>query len=164
MLGVALAWEMSDKPEPALQALESVLSRSPGEAGPAALEREIALAERLKRPDLARRARQRLRSQYPRSIEAALASLPAPAAPPSPAGDGPMSVQIGAFADPARARTLAESARRGGFPDAVVTVRGEGDSRVHVVTLGVFGSREEARRAGERAAMALGVTYQVVRP
>src|SRR5262245_5220972 len=164
MLGVALAWEMSDKPEAALQALESVLSRSPGEAGPAALERQAALAERLKRVDLARRARERLRREYPRSIDAALASLPAPAAPPPAAGDGQMSVQIGAFADRARARTLAESARRGGFPDAAVTVRGEGDARMHVVTLGVFASREEARSAGERAAGALGVTYQVVRP
>ena len=34
---------------------------------------------------------------------------------------------------------------------------------MHVVTLGVFGSREEARRAGERAAAALGVTYQVTK-
>jgi len=163
MLGVALAWEMSDKPEPALQAIESVLSRSPGEAGPAALERQIALAERLKRPDLERRARERLRRDYPRSIEAARASLPAVAPPPPPAADGSVTVQIGAFADAARAKTLAESAQRGGFPGASVIVRGEGDARMHVVTLGVFGTREEARRAGERAAAELGVTYQVTR-
>src|SRR5437660_697819 len=79
------------------------------------------------------------------------------------AAHGQMSVQIGAFADPARAKTLVESARHAGFPDATVVERGDGDSRMHVVTLGVFGSREEARRAGERAAAALGVTYQVTK-
>jgi len=163
MLGVAFAWEMLDKPDQALQAVESVLARSPGEAGPAALERLIALADRVERPDVARRARERLRREYPRSIEAALASLPATAAPPPAAADGQMSVQIGAFADPARAKTLVESARHAGFPDATVVERGDGDSRMHVVTLGVFGSREEARRAGERAAAALGVTYQVTK-
>lgn len=162
-LGVALAWELSDRPEQALQALEALLSRDPGEAGPAALERQAALADRLERRELARRARQRLRRQYPKSIEAALVSMPEDvAAPPPPAG-GTMTVQIGAFADPARARSLAESAQRGGFPSAQVVTRGEGEARMHVVTLGVFGTREEAVRAGERAALALGVTYQVTR-
>jgi len=162
-LGVALAWELADKPEAALQALEAVLAKSPGEAGPAALERQIALAERLQRPELARKAAARLRRDYPRSIEAARASLPAAAPPPAPAEGGSVTVQIGAFADPARAKSLVESAQRGGFPGATVVVRGEGDARMHVVTLGVFGTREEARRAGERAATALGVTYQVTR-
>jgi tetratricopeptide (TPR) repeat protein len=161
MLGVAQAWDLSDKPDQALQATEAVLAHAPGEAGPAALELEAALAEKLKRPDLARRARERLRHDYPRSIEAARASLPAVAPPPAPAAEGTVTVQIGAFADPARARSLAESARRGGFPSAAVIVRGEGDARMNVVTLGVFATREEARRAGERAAAELGVTYQV---
>jgi|RhiMethySRZTD1v2_1073278.scaffolds.fasta_scaffold300312_2 tetratricopeptide (TPR) repeat protein len=163
LLGVALAEELADKPEAALQALESVLQRSPGEAGPAALERQIALAERLQRPELARKATARLRRDYPRSIEAARVSLPAAAPPPAPAADGSVTVQIGAFADPARAKSLVESAQRRGFPSATVIVRGEGDARMHVVTLGVFGTREEARRAGERAAAELGVTYQVTR-
>jgi tetratricopeptide (TPR) repeat protein len=163
MLGVALAWEASDQPGPALQALESVLARSPGEAGPAALEHQAALADRVKKDDLARRARERLLREYPRSIEAARVSLPAPAAPPAPAAEGTMTVQIGAFADPARARTLAESAQKAGFTSAAVMVRGEGDQRMNVVTLGVFATREEARRAGERAAAALGVAYQVTR-
>jgi tetratricopeptide (TPR) repeat protein len=162
-LGVALAWEMADKPEAALQALEAVLAKAPGEAGPAALERQIALAERLQRPDLARKAAARLRRDYPRSIEAAREALPPAAAPPAPAQGGSVTVQIGAFADPARAQSLVESARRGGFANAAVIARGEGDARMHVVTLGVFGTREEARQAGERAATALGVTYQVTR-
>ena len=162
--GVALAWELSDQPEQALEALESVLARDPGEAGPAALERQIALAERLSRPELARRARERLRRQYPKSIEAARLTMPAVVEAPAVAGPGvTVMVQIGAFTDPARARLLAESALRGGFPTAQVVVRGEGEARVHIVTLGVFGSREEATRAGERAAAALGVTYQVTR-
>jgi hypothetical protein len=42
-------------------------------------------------------------------------------------------------------------------------VRGDGDARLHVVTLGVFGTRDEARRAGDRAAAELGVSYQVIR-
>jgi tetratricopeptide (TPR) repeat protein len=163
LLGVALAWEMSDRPEPALQAVTEALERSPGEAGPAALERQVALAERLSRPDLARRARERLRRDYPRSIEAARVALPAPAPPAAPAPGGTVMVQIGAFADPARARSLMESAQRGGFAGAQVIVRGDGDTRLHIVTLGVFGTREEARRAGDRAAAELGVTYQVTR-
>lgn len=162
LLGTALAWELSEKPEEALKALEAVLAHSPGEAGPAALERQIALAERLGRTDLARRAGSRLRRDYPRSIEAARVSLePAVAAPAS--ANASVMLQIGAFADAERARTLAESALRGGFTSAQVIVRGDGDARMHVVTLGVFSTREEATRAGERAAAALGVTYQVSR-
>ncbi len=163
LLGVALAWELSDRPEQALQALEGVLSHTPGEAGPAALERQIALADRLARPEVARRARNRLRRDYPRSIEAARVSIPAVVTAPSPGPGGTVTVQIGAFTDAARAKSLAESAQRGGFPAAQVIVRGEGDARVHVVTLGVFSTRDEALRAGERAAAELGVTYQVTR-
>jgi CheY-like chemotaxis protein len=116
--------------------------------------------EALDRPEV---ARERLRRDYPRSIEAARVALPAATPSPAPAQGGTVTVQIGAFADPARARTLVESAQRGGFPNAQVIVRGEGEARMHAVTLGVFGTREEARRAGERAATALGVTYQVER-
>jgi tetratricopeptide (TPR) repeat protein len=162
-LGIALAWELSERPDRALQALETVLAKSPGEAGPAALERVIALAEHLERPDVARRARDRLRRDYPRSIEAARVALPEPAPAPAPGSDGTVAVQIGAFADPERARSLAESAQRAGFPAAQVIVRGEGETRMHFVNLGVFGTREEANRAGERAAAALGVTFQVIR-
>ena len=163
LLGVALAWELSERPERALQALQSVLAGAPGEAGPAALELVIALAERLERPDVARRARERLRRDYPRSIEAARIALPERAAAPSPGADGTVTVQIGAFVDPERARSLAEAAQRAGFPAAQVIVQGEGEARMHLVNLGVFGTREEAERAGERAAATLGVSYRVIR-
>ena len=162
LLGTALAWELSERPEEALKAIEAVLARSPGEAGPAALERQIALAERLGRPDLARRAGARLRRDYPRSVEAARASVDPAVVATAPA-NATVMVQIGAFADPERARSLAESALRGGFTSAQVIVRGDGETRMHVVTLGVFPTRDEATRVGERAAAALGVTYQVTR-
>jgi tetratricopeptide (TPR) repeat protein len=162
LLGTALAYELADKPEEALKALEAVLAKSPGEAGPSALERQIALAERLGRTDLARRAGARLRRDYPRSIEAARASVDPAVVAQAPANVTVM-VQIGAFADPERARSLAESALRGGFTSAQVIVRGDGDARMHVVTLGVYSTREEATKAGEKAAAALGVTYQVTR-
>jgi len=163
VLGTALAWELSERPDRALQSLQDLLAHNPGEAAPAALERVILLAEHLERPDVARRARDRLRRDYPRSIEAARVAIPERAPTPPPGADGTVTVQIGAFADPERAKSLAESAQRAGFPAAQVIVRGEGEARLHLVNLGVFGTREEAERAGERAATALGVTFQVIR-
>ncbi len=161
LLGLAQAWEIADRPELALEALDRALAGNPGEAGPAALELTMTLATRLGRPDLSRAAGERLRREYPESIEAARSALPpAGAAPPS---QGAVAVQIGAFADPARARSLADAARQAGFAGARVVPRGDGSARVHTVRLGSFGSVDEARRAGERAASALGVTYQLVR-
>jgi len=70
LLGVALCWERERRPERALETLQTLLAGEPGEAGPAALERTAALAEALRRPELARRSRERLLRDYPRSIEA----------------------------------------------------------------------------------------------
>lgn len=70
LLGVALCWESARRPERALEALQTLLAGEPGEAGPAALERTAALAASLRRPELARRARERLLREYPRSMEA----------------------------------------------------------------------------------------------
>ncbi len=162
LLGLAQAWELADRPDRALETLERLLAQDPGESGPAALERVIALAARLERPDLGRRAGERLRRDYPKSIEAARLTLPAAGVPASGAA-GAVAVQIGAFADPARARLLADAARRAGFTSVQVVSRGEGPQRAHVVRLGTWGSTAEARRAGERAASALGVSYQLVR-
>ncbi|HEY2954335.1 MAG TPA: tetratricopeptide repeat protein [Candidatus Eisenbacteria bacterium] len=163
LLGAALALELSDRPERALQAYEGVLASAPGEAGPAALGRMMALAERLERPDVVRRARQRLLRDYPGSIEAARVALPESPPPAAPGADGTLTVQIGAFVDPERAKSLVEAAQRAGFPGAQVIVQGEGEARMHLVNLGVFGTRPEAERAGERAVATLGVTYRVIR-
>jgi tetratricopeptide (TPR) repeat protein len=70
LLGVALCWEAARRPERALQTLQTLLAGEAGEAGPAALERTAALATTLRRPELARRARERLLREYPRSMEA----------------------------------------------------------------------------------------------
>lgn len=70
LLGVALCWEKERKADRALGTLQALLAEEPGEAGPAALERTAALATVLRRPELARRARERLLREYPRSMEA----------------------------------------------------------------------------------------------
>ena len=67
---MALCWEAERKPERALETLQALLAEEPGEAGPAALERTAVLAAALRRPELARRARERLLREYPRSMEA----------------------------------------------------------------------------------------------
>jgi tetratricopeptide (TPR) repeat protein len=79
LLGVALCWEAARRADRALETLLALLAGEPGEAGPPALERTAALATALRRPELARRARERLVREYPRSIEA-LRAGPVPAA------------------------------------------------------------------------------------
>src|SRR5207249_1394368 len=115
----------------------------------------------------ARAARDRLLSQYPRSIEAAEARRAAF----GPADDrdaigarpGTVAVVIGAFVDATRARALAAAARAAGFPEAQVVSLGAGVAAVHTVRLGLYPHAAEARRAGEQAALALGVTYELTR-
>ena len=161
-LGTAQAWDLERKPEKALDALHALLATDPGEAGPAALERQAALAEQFHRNDEAKRARARLAREYPRSLEAARLS----AAPAAPAGAGPVGVQIGVFADRDRASALAAQARRAGFGAAqVLERRGDGARpTLWVVRLGTFVTREEANAAGDRAQAALGVGWQVMAP
>ncbi len=84
LLGVALCWEAARRPERALETLQGLLAGDPGEVAPAALERTAALATALRRPELARRARERLLREYPRSMEA-LRARPAAG---SPGGQG----------------------------------------------------------------------------
>jgi cell division septation protein DedD len=125
------------------------------------LERYAALAERLARPEPARTARERLLRDYPRSIEAAAARLAQAGVDES--GSGAIAVLIGSFLDLSRARSLANEAKRSGFPGAQVVTRGEKLAAVHHVRLGVYATRTEAQRAGAQAERALGVTYQIVR-
>ena len=161
-LGTAQAWDLERRPEKALDALRALLAGDPGEAGAAALEREAALAEQFHRNDEAKRARQRLAREYPRSLEAARLG----AAPAAPAGAGPVGVQIGVFADRERANALASQARRAGFGSVqVIERRGEGPRpTLWVVRLGTWATREEAEAAGDRAQAALGVGWQVMAP
>ena len=162
LLGGALAWELAERPERALETLEPLLGEPLGESGPAILERIGALAERANRQDEARRARERLLRDYPRSIEAASARANLAASAQRP-GAGTVAVVIGQFLDQARARLLAAEAKRAGFPNAQVITRGQGLAAIHVVRLGTYSSLSEARQAGEQALRALGVTYQVVK-
>jgi tetratricopeptide (TPR) repeat protein len=162
LLGVAQAWELSQRPDQALEVLSTILDGDLGEVGAAVLERAAALAERAKRPDQAHKARERLLRNYPRSIEAAAARL-ALARAAEPPGSGHVAVVIGSFLGAARARSLATEARHAGFPDAQVVTRGEGLAAVYIVRLGAYASHAEARSAGEQAARALGVSYQIVR-
>jgi cell division septation protein DedD len=148
------------------ETLTGLLLGDPGESGPAALERLAALAERDGDESQARKARERLLADYPRSMEAAAARLAifAPAnAQPAQARPGAVAVVIGSFVDPARARSLATAARAAGFPDARVVSHGEGLAAVHMVRLGVYPRHAEARKAGEQAAQALGIAYELMR-
>jgi tetratricopeptide (TPR) repeat protein len=181
-LGVALCREAAREPERALEMLQTLLGGEAGEAGPAALERIAGLAARFDRPELARRARERLSKDYPRSIEAvraargasssaARASRPAsrpPAsaaarlAPPPIAAQVPLAVQIGVFREESGARELAERARREGFGPARVAALTDAGGRLFAVRVGVFATAEDARGAGGRLGRALGVAWRVV--
>lgn len=70
LLGTAQCWEAAGRADRALEVLQTLLAGEPGESGPAALERVAVVAGVLHRPELARRARERLVHEYPRSVEA----------------------------------------------------------------------------------------------
>lgn len=162
-LALAFAWRMLDRPEQALAVLTDLLAHDPGEAAPAALECTIELETRLGHEAAANDARDRLLRRYPASFEAGAAAAIPPVVARAPAVGGATAVLIGSFTDPDRASALATAARRAGFPSAQVTVRGTGTARTHSVRLGLFRSPEEARRAGQRAADSLGVSFEIVR-
>ena len=186
LLGVALCWEAARRPERALDVLQTLLAGDPGEAGAAALERLASLAARADRPELARRARERLAHDYPRSIEAMRVvrgpePAPAPAArgparppgprpapvprhnaPPPVAVQIPLAVQIGAFRDQAHAGQLAERARHAGFGPVRVSALVDSGGALFAVRVGVYATAEDARGAGERLGRALGVAWRVV--
>src|SRR5216117_220253 len=160
LLGLAMAWETAQRPERALEVLHRLLGSDPGEAGPAALEHTMALAEALHLQRESRDARARLLREYPNSIEATRAALPEREAPPIPA-EGSVTVEIGSFSSPGRAHSLLAAAQRAGFTEAKVVLRGEGRARSYLVLLGTYPNAEAGRRAGESAARRLGVSYQL---
>jgi tetratricopeptide (TPR) repeat protein len=186
LLGVALCWEAQGHPDRAMDAVQSLLAGDGGAAAPAALERMEALAVRLGRPELARRARERLLRDYPRSMEAMRAAAgpagavvtpqgsrplplaPAPGAaslrrqPPPVAVQGPLMVQIGVFREGGSARALAERARRAGFLPVRVSTREGAGGAAYVVRVGLYATAEDARSAGQRLGRALGVPWRVV--
>ena len=180
-LGIALCWQASRRNDRALDVLQGLVAGDPGEAGPAALEEVAALATWAGRPDVARRAQQKLVRQYPHSMEAMRAGLvpaaapaprvPKPArigaavsrpAPPPAAVQGPFSVQIGAFREPDRANALAASARRAGFGPVHVTAIEDAVGRLFAVRVGVYATAEDARSACARIGPALGVACRIV--
>jgi cell division septation protein DedD len=170
MFARAQAWELAQRPARAMEILSALLAPERvdlGEVGPAALERVAALADQVGQDDRARAARERLVREYPRSIEAAAARRavfsPAESRAQAAGRPGATAVMIGSFVDPSRARSLAAAARAAGFAEAQVVSRGEGLSAVHLVRLGVYPRSAEARRAGEQAAQALGVTFELTR-
>ncbi len=164
-LGIAQAWDLEQRPDKAFDVLRLLLAGEAGEATAPALDKYAQLAERLHRPDEAARARGRLAREFGGTIEAARVATPPPATAPG-AAEGAVTIQIGAFGEEARARTLAESARRAGFAEATVLRRPTPDGRgtLHVVRLGRYPNRDEARKAGERVQRALGVGWQVEKP
>jgi tetratricopeptide (TPR) repeat protein len=162
MIGVADCWLALRHPDRADTWLGEALAAGPGERTPAVLERRAALAERDGRAGDARDALERIARDWPRSIEAASARVALLTGGPRDT-EGPLTVTIGTFLDPARAHSLANEARRAGFPDAEVVAEGEGLAAVHEVRLGRYPDARQAERAGEQAGLALGVAWQVTK-
>lgn len=161
LVALSRSWESSRRPERALETLDEAAKEPEGAHTPQLLERYAALQEAAGHSAVAERARERLLKEYPRSIEAAEARRARLAA--SAEGTGNFAVVIGTFLDPARARSLASTAQRAGFENARVETRGEGLAAVHSVWLGTWSDPNKARAAGEQAARALGVTWELTR-
>ena len=161
-LGTALAWEKEKRPDKAFDTLRLLLAADAGEATAPALDRHAVLAEQFHRTEEARKSRARLGKEFPGTIEAARLGAVSTALPAA----GEVAVQIGAFTDAARARSLADAARRAGFGEASVSERRSADGRnaVWIVRLGRYPNREEARLAGERVQRLVGVGWQVEKP
>jgi len=162
--GVALAWEMANRPDRAMDTLEPLVTSELGEIGSSVLETYAVLADRLDRPDAAVRARTRLAAEYPRSMEAAAAAGATPGGEPSrESAAGSFALEVGRFATAARARALLQRAVHAEFRDARVVERGEGPSRTWAVQLGRYPTEAEAREAGVNAQRRLGVEYRLER-
>jgi len=161
--GVALAWDMANRADRALDTLAPLLRSDLGEIGPAVLETYAAIADRLDERDAAGRARARLLTDYPRSMEAAAAATVLGAPQEGETGPGAIAIEVGRFTNASRARALLQRVRRAGFRDARVIQRGEGPSRTWAVRLGRYTSELAARQAGLRAERGLGVEYRLER-
>ena len=162
-LGLAQCWELAGRADRALATLAGLIDGGvPNDAAPTALARYAALAGARGDLEGARHARERLVRDYPASMEAAAEHLAA-AAPAEPrAAERRVSVQIGAFNDRARARALADAARRAGLESVVVFERRDGLTRLELVLIGPFTRLEDARRAATRAAQRLEVDTRIV--
>ena len=154
-LGTALAWEQAHRPDRAFEILVPLASAARGEIAPAVLERTIAVADLLDRPEVANAARQRLFREYPRSIEATRAVL-------MPPKSVAAAIEIGPFASEPSAHASAEQARRAGFATARALIRGEGQARVYLVLIDGFANADEAKEAADRVKRELGVAARVV--
>jgi tetratricopeptide (TPR) repeat protein len=158
-LGLAHAWELSKRPDRAIDVLTALTRDDAGEAGAAALSRLATLAAAAGEVDVARHAHERLLREYPGSMEAASARL-ADGSPPE--ARRPIAVQLGAFSEPTRARALADVARQAGLGEVRVVERAEGGMKLHVVMLGPYAKEADARRSAARASERLGVVARVV--
>jgi hypothetical protein len=135
------------------------MTEGAGEHGATALAMQRELALRLRRDSAARQAGERLLRDYPNSIEATrlrqIVDTPVSSV-------GSHVVRLGAFADEARARTLAADARRAGFADVrVIPPTGVG-APLYTVQIGPYGDPEEAQKQVERAEDVLGITAERV--
>ncbi len=161
LLGTADAWVSEDRFDKAFATLQQLISGDMGPAGPAALERMSVVAERLNRAADAERAKARLLSSYPGSMEAlALVARDKETAPAAPTS-GPVAVEAGRFANAARARGLVVRAQRAGYKDARVVEHVSAATRSFAVRLGSYPDRPSAREAQLRAAKELGLTARI---
>jgi tetratricopeptide (TPR) repeat protein len=159
-LGVALCWEAEKRPDRAEETLARMVTSDMGEAGATTLAHLAALAHARGDVERERRASDRLVREYAGSMEAAQARVEVSRAPAAPQM---VWVQIGAFGDPARARALAETARRAGLGEATVRAQETGQTRLQVVLLGPYRSEDEARRGAAQASERLGTPARIAR-
>jgi hypothetical protein len=152
-VGLALAYELGRHSDKVLETLEPLLANAKGEAMPQALERLFTVASHEGRDDLARRARERLVEEFPLSMEAQRAGLPAP-----PPGATSLLV-AGPILDSDRAASLLLEARKAGF---AVARLGTGErAGEYVIELGEYTDPNEAKREAERARRALHLNVQI---
>jgi len=161
----------------AAAAYANVLSAFPrGDYAPAALLGEATARELLGEPSAARPLLARLLADFPETPAAATArgrlaavggtteerpTATAGGEPPAP--EAGYLVQVGAFAQEANARKLADDLTRLGY-DGVRIERGTERDRLYHVRFGPFADQTRAERAGEQVSATLGLRYQLVPP
>jgi tetratricopeptide (TPR) repeat protein len=153
-LALAQVWEGMRRSDKALEELDALLATESGEIEATALAMLYEITTSQQRDADADRAAERLLRDHPKSMEAALIGQRVVT---PPATQGHVSVRLGAFSDPERARSLAAAARRAGFSDVRILPPGAAGAKLHVVRLGPYADPEHARRQAERAAELLGV-------
>ena len=157
LFGTAVAWERARRPERAYPILEPLSISARGETTPAVLEYTMRHAQRFQQPGVAQRARERLLSVYPRSIEAARAGLVA-----ATSASVRAVAELGPFSTEPQAHAVSERARAGGFPEAAPVTRGVAGAPLHFVRLGSYPNENAAKLAADRARRELRVPARVV--